>query len=256
MSDKLDIFPESVPLDGKLLHVALPVRWSPIGQESRVQAQTACTYDIHSRGARLLSSRSVNPGDLVLVERGRNKAVCKVIWTADPDSALRGQFTVECVDPKTPWEDELRQLDEQYLPLNIDSEKLNKLSRGFSRPDANRRRRPRFYVEGQAEMIDGAERIATDVEEISEFGARLSAIDGLRPGSDFRLMLNVLDVSVALKAQVKYHTKGSVMGVEFQEIRRGDRPLLSYLLNRVVARRVEEFARIEVVTDALGVPAK
>jgi hypothetical protein len=255
LSDKSDILPESNLLEGKLLHVALPVRWSMVGQEGRAPAQAACTYDIHSRGARLLSSRAVTPGDLVLVERGRNKAVCKVIWTADPGSALRGQFTVECVDPKTPWEDELRQMDEQYLPLTIDTQ-LNNLSRGFSRPDGNRRRRPRFYVEGQAEMIDGAERVSADIEEISEFGARLSAIDRLRTGNDFRLMLNVFDVSVALKAQVKYHTKGHVMGVEFQEIRRGDRPLLSYVLSKVGTRRVEDFARIEVVTEPLVATAK
>jgi hypothetical protein len=30
--------------------------------------------------------------------------------------------------------------------------------------------------------------------------------------------------------------------VEFQEIRRGDRPLLSYVLSKLRARRVEEFA--------------
>jgi hypothetical protein len=254
LADKVEISTESGVLDGKLLHMALPVRWSMVGQESRAAVQMACTYDIHARGARLLSSRAVNPGDLVLVERGRNKAVCRVIWTADPETSLRGQFTVECVEPKTPWEDELRQMEEQYQPVSLDPAQSNQLSRGFSRPNVNRRRRPRFYVEGQAEMIDGAERVAADVEEISEFGARLSAIDRLRAGSDFRLMLSIFDVSLALKAQVKYHNRGEAMGVEFQEIRRGDRPLLSYVLSRVGKRPVAEFARVEVVDEPL--PAK
>ena len=256
MGEKTDIAPESSLLDGKLLHVALPVRWSLVGQEGRVPAQMACTYDIHARGARLLSSRTVNPGDLMLVERGRSKAVCKVIWTADPGSALRGQFTVECVDPRTPWDDELRHMEEQYQPIDLDPGQFNKQSRGVDRPHSNRRRRPRFYVEGQAEMIDGAERFSAEIEEISEFGARLSAIDQLRPGNDFRLMLNIFDVSVALKAQVKYHSRGQVMGVEFHEIRRGDRPLLRYVLSKVGARRVEDFARLEVVAGPLAVAAK
>ena len=256
LSDNADSLPESSLLDGKLLHVALPVRWSLVGQESRAPAQVACTYDIHAHGARLLSSRTVNPGDLVLVERGRSKAVCKVIWTADPDSALRGQFTVECVDLKTPWEDELRQMEEQYQPVNPDLGPFSALPRGFNRPNGNRRRRPRFYVEGQAELIDGDEHVSAEVEEISEFGARLSATDRLRTGNDFRLMLNIFDVSVALKAQVKYHSRGHVMGVEFHEIRRGDRPLLRYVLSKVGARRVQDFARLEVVTEPLAATAK
>jgi hypothetical protein len=39
------------------------------------------------------------------------------------------------------------------------------------------------------------------------------------------------------------------MGVEFQEIRRGDRPLLSYVLSKLRARKVEEFADGEVVRE-------
>jgi len=41
------------------------------------------------------------------------------------------------------------------------------------------------------------------------------------------------------------------MGVEFQEIRRGDGPLLSYVLSRLRTKRVEEFAQMEVVREPL-----
>jgi hypothetical protein len=74
----------------------------------------------------------------------------------------------------------------------------------------------------------------------------------LRPGTNFRLMLNILDVRVALKAQVKYLVNNLGMGVEFQEIRRGDRPLLSYVLSKLRARKVEEFVDVEVVTEPLA----
>jgi hypothetical protein len=239
---------------GKLLHMAMPVRWNLVGQEGRANSHMACTYDIHPQGARLLSARRVDPGDMLLVERGHNKAVCRVIWTADPESALRGQFTVECVEGKAPWEDELRQMstEDQYQPVDPDAARL---SRAVNRTDGNRRRRPRFYVQGQAEVIDGSLRMAGEVEEISEFGARISsirsAIEPLRPGSDFRLMLNLCDVSVMLKAQVKYLSGEAGMGVAFQEIRRGDHPLLQYVLNKVKTRRVAEFARVEVIGEPL-----
>ena len=233
--------PQDGLLTSKVIHLALPLRWSLVGDEGRSSAETACTYDIHPHGARLLSSRVANVGDLVLVERGRNKAVCQVVWAADPASPLRGQFTVQCVESRTPWEDELRQMEESYQPVILDGRPRR--SSSVSRPDANRRRHPRFYVEGQAEVIDGVQRVTGEVEQISEFGARITATESLRPGTDFRLMLSVFDVSLALKAEVKYLVSDLGMGVEFREIRRGDRPLLSYILSRVRTKRVEEFPR-------------
>jgi hypothetical protein len=243
VSSKPNASPEDGLLTTKLVHLALPVRWTLIGQEGRGTPEMACTYDIHPHGARLLSSRDLNIGDMVIVERGRNKAVCQVIWSADPASSLRGQFTAQCVDGRTPWDDELRQMEEQYQPVILDGLDRRTQSSGFGRPEANRRRRPRFYVEGQAEASDGVLRVAGEVQQISEYGARLAAMEPLRPGTDFRLMLNVFDVSLALKAQVKYLVDNLCMGVEFQQIRRGDRPLLEYVLGKLKTRRVEEFAR-------------
>ena len=237
-------------LTGKLVHLALPVRWSPIGQERRGPAEMACTYDIHPRGARLLGTREVNIGDMVMVERGRNKAVCQVVWAADTASELRGQFTVRCVEGKTPWDEELRQLEERYQPIDLENMEHRLRPRG--QVGTNRRRRPRFHVEGQAQVIDGVQQVEGEVQQISEFGARIAATEILRPGTDFRLMLNMFDVSVTVKAQVKYLINNLGMGVEFQEIRRGDRPLLSYVLSRLRTRRVKEFVEAEMIREPLA----
>jgi hypothetical protein len=252
VKSKIKASPEDGLLTGKVVHLALPVRWSLVGQEGRGPVEMACTYDIHPHGARLLSARRVNIGDLVMVERGRNKAICQVVWAGDPDSPLRGQFSVQCVEGRTPWDDELRQMEEQYQPVIVDGFQSGTV-RGFSRPQSNRRRRPRFYVEGQAEVIDGVQRAAGEVQQISEYGARISSTEILRPGTNFRLMLNMFDISVAVKAKVKYLVNNLGMGVEFQEIRRGDRPLLSYVLSKLRTKRVEEFVEVEVVSERLAV---
>lgn len=244
--------PEDGLLTRKLVHLALPVRWSLVGQEGRASVEVACTYDIHPHGARLVGSRDLNIGDLVLVERGRSKAICQVVWSADPASPLRGQFTVQCVEGKTPWDDELRQMEEEFQPVILDGLERRPSRTAITRPDANRRRRPRFYVEGQAEVIDGVQRVAGEVQQISEYGARLAALEQMRPGTDFRLMLNVFDVSVAVTAQVKYLVDNLGMGVEFQQIRRGDRPLLDYVLSKLKSRRVEEFARSSTADQPLA----
>ena len=255
----LDIKPntstENGLLTGKILHVALPIRWSLVGQPGRTNTEMACTYDIHPHGARLLSSRSVNVGDLVLMERGRHKAICQVIWAGHPDSSLRGQFAVQCVEGRPPWDEELRQMEEQYQPVILDGSQRRASAPTFARPDINRRRRPRFPVQGQAEVTDGIQRVAGKVQELSEYGARISAADRMRPGTDFRLTLNILDISVALKAQVKYLTDNLGMGVEFQEIRRGDRPLLTYVLGKLRTMKMEDFVEVEVVTEPLAVAA-
>lgn len=250
MESKNNSFPNGL-LSGKSVHLAVPVRWSLVGQEGRGSSEMACTYDIHPNGARLMSAREAHVGDLVMVERGRNKAVCQVVWVADPASSLRGQFTVQCIEHKTPWDEELRLLEEQYQPVILDTLQ-RPASRGFGGTEANRRRRPRFYVEGQAEVIDGVQRVDGEVQEISEYGARIAASESLRPGTDFRLMLNVFDVSVALRARVKYLVNNLAMGVEFQEIRRGDRPMLSYVLSKLRSRRVEEFVEVVVVREPMA----
>ena len=191
----------------------------------------------------------MNTGDLVLVERGRNKAICQVVWSADPASALRGQFAVQCVEGKTPGEEELQPMEEEFQPVILDGLERRTSRAVITRPDANRRRRPRFYVEGQVEVIDGVQHVAGEVQQIS-YGAspRRSRTNASR--TDFRLMLNVFDVSVAVTAQVKYLVDNLGVGVEFQQIRRGARPLLDYVLSRLKSRRVEEFFR----SGSVGLP--
>jgi hypothetical protein len=236
----------------KTVHLALPVRWSLVGQDVRGPAEVACTYDIHPNGARLVSSRKVNIGDLVMVERGRNKAVCQVVWVAEPASSLRGQFAVRCVEGKTPWDEELRQTEEEFQPVDVDALQRGPFGRIVGPHHTNRRRRPRYHVEGQAEVIDRVQHLGGEVIQISEFGARITSNQLLRPGTDCRLMLNLFDVSLALKAQVKYLVNNFGMGVEFQEIRRGDRPLLGYVLSKLKGRPVEEFVEVEVITDRIA----
>jgi len=98
VESKTNTPPQEGLLSGKLVHLALPVRWSLVEERGRGPVEMACTYDIHPRGARLTGSREMNAGDLVLVERGRNKAMCQVVWTGDRNSDLRGQFAVQCVE--------------------------------------------------------------------------------------------------------------------------------------------------------------
>jgi len=258
LSEEVDQPRLDVTTIDKLIHLALPVRLTHMVKGHRGGSEMACTYDIHPRGARLLSCRDLRVGDLVTVERGRNKSVCQVVWTADPDSALRGQFTVECVEgSRIPWEDELRQMEEQYVPVIAAGTNARPAMNPFRGGEQNRRRRPRFEVKGGADLaeIGGGSRLEGRLEQISECGCLISAGDLLNPGTALRLVLNMCDVSVALRGHVKYTAANRAMGVEFQQIRQGDRPLLDYVLNRLQRPQGQDFADLEVDTEALSAAA-
>lgn len=250
---QVDVAQADAPID-KLIHLALPVRLIHMQNGERGGTEFACTYDIHPRGARLRSSRDVKVGDMITIERGRSRSLCRVVWTADPDSALRGQFTAECVEgSKIPWEEELRQMEEQYLPVIATGSTRN----AFRRADQNRRRGARFLVEGEADLaeIGGRSHGEGRLEQISEHGCLISASDLPSPGTGLRLVLNMCDVSVALRGHVRYTTGNRAIGVEFQEIRQGDRPLLDYVLNRLKKPRSDDFADLEVITEHLSAVA-
>ncbi len=248
---------EAAPVE-KLIHLALPVRLTHMRDGARGDLELACTYDIHPRGARLLSSRDVKVGDLISVERGRHKSICQVVWTGNSNSALRGQFTVECVEgSRSPWEDELRQMEEQYLPVIPLASNRKQSMNAFGRSEQNRRRRPRYQVEGGADLaeIGGKSRVEGRLEELSEYGCLVSAGDLLTPGTGLRLVLNMCDVTVALRGLVRYTAQNRAMGVEFQEIRQGDRPLLDYVLKVLRKPLRADFADLEVVTEPLAAAA-
>jgi hypothetical protein len=235
----------------KLIHLALPVRLTYMQNGERSSLELACTYDIHPRGARLLSARDVKLGDLVTVERGRTKSLCRVVWAADANSALRGQFTVQCIEgAKVPWDEELRQLEEQYLPIIPGDAKSKFRSNSVRMGEKNRRRRPRYAVKGDADLeVGGCSHFEGRLEQISEYGCLVNASEVFDPGTGLRLILNLCNVSVALRGHVRYTSQNHAMGVEFQEIRQGDRPLLEYVLNRLKRPRTEDFADLEVITE-------
>jgi PilZ domain len=257
---KYDTATEGPPQDiaslEKLVHLALPVRLIHMQNGERSGLEMACTYDIHPRGARLRSTRDLKVGDLVTVERGRTKSVCRVLWAADPKSVLRGQFTVECVEgTRIPWEEELRQIDEQYFPLIPSGSHKKTVMNAFQRGEQNRRRRPRYPVSGGVNVaeVGGGSRTEGRLEQISEYGCLISAGDIFAPGTGLRLTLNMCDVSVAFRGHVRYTSENQAMGVEFQEIRQGDRPLLEYVLQKLRKPHRADFADLEVITEISAV---
>jgi len=71
---------ERAERNDKRIHVALPVRITYWDKNKKPGLEMACTYDISTHGARISSLRCIKEtGEIVAVERGRNKAFCRVV---------------------------------------------------------------------------------------------------------------------------------------------------------------------------------
>lgn len=228
----------------KRVHVALPIRVTYWDEQNRPRLEMACTYDISPHGARVVGLRGAKrEGDIVAIERGRNKVFCRVVWIGSEDSELRGQVGIQCIESeKSIWEAELRQMEEVYEPIlrnNILLSSLPLASGGIG----SRRRTPRFPIEGLAQLLrenGNTTRLEAPLRNIGETGCLVTTRSVLMPGTKLKLVLNVASYDLALRGNVRHGTVESGMGIEFHEIRKGDRSILQHILRRLAEQKREE----------------
>lgn len=219
--------------------VALPVRVIYYEEEdSKSRLEMACTYDISAHGARLTGLRCVKEaGEIVTIERGRSKAFCRVVWIGEANSHLRGQVGIQCVEAeKALWMAELHDMDQAF-------ETLKPEGRPSSLVQGNRRRHQRFSFAGSAELLQktGAQNHQLgSLKDISEVGCLVTTNNLVLPGTDLKLVLRVANYDLAFKGQVRHAVPDVGLGIEFQEIRKGDRALLQHLLRRAQSQQQAE----------------
>jgi len=238
---------QTLERQNKRIQAALPIRITYWDAESKPAFEIACTYDISERGARVTGLRCVKDvGEIIAVERSRNKAFCRVVWIGEADSELRGQIGIQCVESdRTLWEAELRDLEEVYDPILIDGLKRAATFTSHER----RRRRERFPLEGFAQLLDqtakGTQAKAAIVN-ISEIGCLLATKQIVTPGTELKVKLNVGDYDLVLKGQVRHAQQHVGLGIEFREIRKGDRQILQFLMRKLGEKQFEETLQFEV----------
>lgn len=231
----------------KRTHVALPLRITYWDKDKKPTLEMACTYDISPRGARISSLRCIkDTGEIVAVERGRNKAFCRVVWVGDPGTELKGQIGLQCVESERGmFEGELRDLDTIYQPIGHD----NAQRRGIAKPDSkgNRRQQERFEVEGVAELQKSNRSGDTvALKNLSEIGCLVTTKQVMLPGTDLKLVLKIANYNLNLKGQVRHSALDLGMGIEFTEIRKGDQQMLKYLLQKLQQEGLGKVFEVDV----------
>jgi hypothetical protein len=233
----------------KRLHVALPIRVTYWDDAQKPCLEIACTYDISEHGARVTGLRCVKEaGEVIAIERGKNKAFCRVVWVGEPNSELQGQIGLQCVESdRILWEAELRDMVETYEPVTLDGD--SKRPRTFASHE-RRRRRERFALEGTAELVEpGATNARANyvvLKNMSEIGCLVLTEQVVPAGTELRVTLHVDDQKLTLKGQVRHAEPHVGLGIEFREIRKGERQILQFLIRKLAEKHFEETLQFEI----------
>jgi len=226
------------------VRVVLPLRVTYWDSDAKPCSDMACTHDISAGGARISGLKSKQKeGEIIALERGKNKAFCRVVWVGEPDSEFRDQVGVQNVESSRPmWEAELRELQEAYDVIAPGAASGQQKPKGEGN---DRRRHPRFSVAGTAEILVAAKAgVAASLKDLSEAGCLLLSQQAIEPGTELKLHLKVGDCQLALKGIVR-HVDGEGAGIEFREIRKGDRQLLEFLLGRIAEEELENTFQVD-----------
>jgi PilZ domain len=229
------------------IRVALPFRVTCWDGETNPSLDAACTYDISPQGARITNLRCVKEaGEIIAIERGRNKVFCRVVWVGDPHSEFRGQMGIQVLESeRLMWEIERRDLDELYDPMLREDSQQRSLALG----SGERRWRPRFQIEGPAELLKlGCNDlpIKAALKDLSEIGCLVTHAGPVSPGTNLHLFLNVGNYDLSLKGQVRHSAPETGLGIEFREIRKGDREALQFLLRKLAEQQLEASFEFEI----------
>jgi hypothetical protein len=232
------------------VEVALPLRVTFWDCENKPLLAMACTYDISSRGARISGLRAVvEAGDIVAVERGKNKTFCRVVWVGGSNSKQRGQVGIQSVEAdRLMWDTELREMSTVFDSLPDDGKSGENGQRQRS-DDENRRKHSRFKIEGVAEVnseVSRTTRVKAALKDLSELGCLISIQNAPPLGSDLSLVLKIENYEFVLAGQVRHVDTGKGTGIQFHKIRKGDRKMLQHLLRKLAERELEQSFEIEL----------
>lgn len=236
----------------KRIHVAVPIRVTYWDQENKPCLELACTYDISARGARVTQLRYVKEaGEIIAVERGKSKSFCRVVWVGEPNSELHGQVGIQCIESeRTMFEAELRGLEETYERIAGECGPYRAESvAGFVNP--NRRRQPRFEVQGAVDLLQrdpGADHASAILKNLSETGCLVTSNHKLAPGTDLKLALNIANHDLRFRGRVRHTALQFGVGIEFREIRKGDRQVLQFLLRKLAEEEEKPKTKAAVVS--------
>ena len=206
----------------KRVQIVLSVRLHQNAQPTHVW-DAACTYDISAGGARLTGMHGqYSVDEIVTLERGKYRADFRVAWVGRQGTPLHRQMGVQLLEPdKQIWDVDLAALQEQYEPLpeSPDGTPADQCDISLW-PGAAYARVFVGIEEFDGELIQFSMRDCT-IHLSKNLPARCSSTQLLITGDGFDLRM---------RGTVRAAASGYLI-VDLEEVRRGDRRVLDYVLN-------------------------
>jgi len=144
------------------------------------------------------------------------------------------------------WETELRDMEEVYDPILTDG---NLKKPGTFASHERRRRRERYALEAAVDLIkEGAKgaHLKGVLKNMSEIGCLVTTRELVLPGTELKLVTSINDYEMALKGLVRHGDSQGELGIEFREIRKGERQILQFLIRKLAEKHLEESLQFEI----------
>jgi hypothetical protein len=210
----------------KRVQIVLPVRVAIWTEEGRPTFQAACTYDVSVHGARLVGVKGVRGvGEILMVERGKNRALYRVVWMGKPGTPQQDQMGVQCVEQaKVIWDSDLIQMEEQYEPLLAtlgDQLKIEETAVEV----APGRAQAQIFNEASGQVVATGELI-----RISHKACQVKTSDTTPTRSSVQILITAPTFDIRLRGYVQSSDIPGMLSLGLREIRRGDRRAFAVLM--------------------------
>jgi hypothetical protein len=90
------------------------------------------------------------------------------------------------------------------------------------------------------------------LKDIGEMGCLVGSPTLLEPGTNLRLVLNIANLDLTLKGAVRHGSEDHGMGIEFREVRKGDRSTLYHILRKLAEREVAAPPKVLTMAHSAG----
>jgi hypothetical protein len=134
------------------------------------------------------------------------------------------------------WTAELRDMEQMYEVIRLEG-------RSGSLGSGNRRRHHRFHFSGAVELLQknsAPVHLTGSLKDVSEVGCLVATKSLVLPGTDLKLVLKVANYELAFTGQVRHAAFDVGLGIEFREVRKGDRAILQQLLRKAQGQQQAE----------------
>jgi hypothetical protein len=164
-------------------------------------------------------------GEILALERGKNRALYRVMWIGKRGTPQQDQIGVQCVEQgKVMWDEMLEELEEQYEPV------LAGLGEQIKAEDGTVEVAP---GSAQVQVFNQASGQPVAKGELIGLSYGMCAVkteDKVPPRTSVQILITSADLDLRLRGQVLSSDVQRVLRLGLHEIRRGDRHAFGTLL--------------------------